>query len=184
MMPTNSPSRNVTTEAKRRREDSPVVAVAAAAAPLEENQPKKKPRRPRRSWDEYFDVLVKYKEQHDDCKVPDRYKEDRALGKWAQNQRSNRYCPKKLTLEQKDRLTQLGFDWETRTEKEEHTWNEFFESLKAYRKKCGDCCVPQGFKENRSLANWVNTQRKRYKRGTLPAHRKEKLESVEFTWSR
>jgi hypothetical protein len=88
-MPTNRSSRNVTRETKRRREDSPVVAVAAAAAPLEENQPKKKPaRRPKRNWNESFQALVDYKKQHGNCNVPNRYKEDRALGQWVTVDRS------------------------------------------------------------------------------------------------
>jgi hypothetical protein len=178
-MPTVRTSRNVARETKRRREDSPVVAVAAAAAPLEENQPKKKDRRGR-SWEESYDALVDYKKQHGNCKVPFLNKEDRALGKWVSNQRSsNRYCPKKLTPEKKDRLTQLEFDWETLEEKQERQWNEFFQRLKVYRMMYLDCCVSQGSK----LGTWVANQRALDKRGALPSHRKEKLESVKFTLS-
>jgi hypothetical protein len=178
-MPTNRSSRNVTREAKRRREDSPVVAVA----PLEENQPKKKPARRRRNWDESFQALVEYKKQNGNCNVPQKYKDDIALGHWVSMQRFNRYCSKKLTPEKKGKLTQLGFNWETLEERDERAWNEFFQRLKAYRREYLDCCVPQGFKEDPALGKWVSTQRALDKRGKLPAHRKEKLESVKFTWS-
>jgi hypothetical protein len=179
-MPANGSSRNLTRETKRRREESPVVA--AAAAPLEENPPRKKPTRPRRSWDESFQALLEYKEQHGDCNVPARYRVDAALGKWVCSQRSSRYS-KKMTPEQKDRLKQLEFDWETLEEKNEHSWNGFFERLKAYRKKYGGCCVPKSFKEDPTLSKWVSNQRTLDKRGKLPSHRKEKLESIRFTWS-
>jgi hypothetical protein len=106
-----------------------------------------------------------------------------ALGQWVKSQRFNRYCSEKMIPEQRHTLTLLGFDWETIEEKNEGQWNDNFESLKLYRKKHLDCCVPRGFKEDPSLGIWVKTQRKLYQRGKLPAHRKEKLESVEFTWS-
>jgi hypothetical protein len=158
---------------------SPVVG-----SPLREegHQPKKKPR-PRRSWIESFQSLVDYKAQHGNCNVPFLYKEDTALGDWVSTQRSNRYCPKKLTPEKKGKLTQLGFNWETKEEKEERVWNEFFQRLKAYRREYLDCCVPRQFKEDPSLGIWVSNQRALYKRGALPSHRKEKLESVKFTLS-
>jgi hypothetical protein len=111
------------------------------------------------------------------------YKKNPALGSWVTIQRCTRYCSKKLTPEKKGKLTQLGFNWETKDEKEERTWNEFFERLKVYRKMYLDCCVPYRFKEDPSLGTWVSWQRKLYKRGTLPAHRKEKLKSIRFTWS-
>jgi hypothetical protein len=99
-----------------------------------------------------------------------------ALGRWFTKQRSNR-SSKKLTPKQRDKLSKLGFDWETKVEKDEHTWNEFFESLNAYRREYLDCCSPW------KLAGWVKTQRELYKRGKLLALRKDKLESVRFTWS-
>jgi hypothetical protein len=149
---------------------------------VEDHQPKKKDRRGR-SWDESYDALVEYKKQHGDCNVPARYKEDTALGKWINIQRGNRYCSKKLTPEKKGKLTQLGFNWETKEERLERTWNEFFERLKVYLKMYLDCCVPYRFEEDPSLGKWVARMRVLYKRGTLPAHRKEKLESIRFTWS-
>jgi hypothetical protein len=173
-MPTRS-SRNVTREVQRRREESPVVA-------LEDDRPKRKCR-PKRSWDEFYQALVEYKKQHGSCNVSQYDKEDPTLGWWVCHQRSNRYCSKKLTLEQRDRLSKLGFDWETKEEREERFWNELFERLKAYRREYLDCCVPKGFKEDPSLALWVATQRKLYKRSKILLHRKEKLESVRFTWS-
>jgi hypothetical protein len=145
--------------------------------------PPKKPRRSPRNWDELYQALVEYKEQHGNCNVPFSYKEDTGLRAWVTIQRSNRYCSKKLTPEQKDKLKRLGFDWETREEREERVWNEFFERLKAYRREYLDCCVPKGFKEDPSLGKWVSNQRQLNKRHKFTPHRKEKLESVKFTWS-
>jgi hypothetical protein len=72
-----------------------------------------------------------------------------------------------MTLEQREKLTQLGFDWETREEKEEHNWNVNFESLKVYKKKHRDCCVPlrwasgcPGRERFINEANYPNIERK------------------------
>jgi hypothetical protein len=170
-MPTRS-SRNVTREAERRDEVSPVLA-------LEDDRPKKKPRRAARTWEEFYQALVDFFFFNGNCNVPQRYK-DSGLSQWVSNQRRFR---SKLTPEQKDRLTKLGFNWETREEKDERVWNEFFEKLKAYRKEYLDCCVPKRLKEDPSLGKWVANQRNLDKRGKLLAHRKEKLELVDFSWS-
>jgi hypothetical protein len=78
-----------------------------------------------------------------------------------QRTRGNLYA-KQLTLEQKHKLTKLGFDWEPFKEKkrkQERSWNESLESLNAYKLKHVDCCVPATFKEDLSLGRWVSKQR-------------------------
>jgi hypothetical protein len=149
----------------------------------EEDLPKNK-KKPRvtRSWEESYAALVDYKQHNGDCSVPRKYKEDAALAKWVSTQR-NRYCSMKMTPEERHKLTQLEFDWETLEEKQVRAWNNNFESLELYRKKNRDCCVPRRFKEDPSLGIWVHRQRQLYKRGKLLLHRQEKLESVKFTWS-
>ena len=40
-----------------------------------------------RAWDIMFKRLAEYKEEHGDCMVPQKYKEDPQLGRWVMNQR-------------------------------------------------------------------------------------------------
>jgi len=61
--------------------------------------------------------------------------------------------------------------------------------LLAYRQQHGNCNVPQSYKENTALGNWVDSQRKdykKYKRGSksyMTEERIAKLEKVGFAWS-
>jgi hypothetical protein len=40
-----------------------------------------------RTWEESFELLKGFKEEHGHCNVPDKYKEDPKLGKWVSKQR-------------------------------------------------------------------------------------------------
>jgi hypothetical protein len=63
--------------------------------------------------------------------------------------------------------------------------------LKAYKRRHGDCSVPQGWAEDPPLGSWVNNQRKRKKkldRGDpgegMTAARAAKLDALGFAWVR
>lgn len=61
-------------------------------------------------WDERFDQLVKYKEDHGDCNVSQKYKANPQLGEWVQNTRKG-YKNGKLPKKQIKRLQGIGFKW-------------------------------------------------------------------------
>ena len=161
-------------------------------------------------WTKYFNQLCKYKEDNNgDTDVPLYYDANPKLGIWVHNQRYNykaymlnkvsyhdEICPKmkkKMLLDEKriKKLKQIGFMFEKSKEK----WNYRYEELKKYKKKYGDCMIPENYKKNPSLATWVTNQRKQYKyleseeeiirqKCTLTPERISKLNDIGFCWSK
>jgi Helicase associated domain len=84
---------------------------------------------------------------------------------------------KQLTLQQGNIVTMMK-----KKKNEDTVWNDMFERLKQYKRKHGDCLVPQRFPEDPSLGCWVNFQRTRFKRGTIREDRKLRLEKLGFAW--
>ena len=63
------------------------------------------------------------------------------------------------------------------------SWDERFEQLKGYKKDHGDCNVPRNYMANPQLANWVNTNRTKYKNRKLSKERIERLQGIGFNWN-
>lgn len=69
------------------------------------------------------------------------------------------------------------------------SWQERFSELSSYREKHGNCLVPNAFKQNTRLAEWVKRQRYQYKLKSLGQHnsmtdeRIRQLESLGFVWN-
>jgi hypothetical protein len=68
-------------------------------------------------WMEKYNVLVKYRKNHGDCKVPNRFKDDPPLGNWVFNQRKRYHevtADGLPNLEESriKRLERIGFVWE------------------------------------------------------------------------
>jgi superfamily II DNA or RNA helicase len=61
-------------------------------------------------WDEMFSSLLEFKKEKGNCRVPNRYKNDKALGGWVSTQRK-KYKLKKITSEHIAKLESIGFDW-------------------------------------------------------------------------
>jgi hypothetical protein len=57
-----------------------------------------------------------------------------------------------------------------------------FQALLQYKQAHGDCLVPQRWKESRSLAEWVSSQRSAYHREQLAPDRVRRLEEIGFEW--
>ena len=57
-----------------------------------------------------------------------------------------------------------------------------FLALQEYKKAHGNCLVPQRWKENRTLAEWVSKQRMAYHRAKLDINRIRRLEALGFNW--
>jgi hypothetical protein len=57
-----------------------------------------------------------------------------------------------------NRLSQTVLD--ERAAKAATHWENCFEDLKAFKEKYGHCLVPKSFKENQSLAYWVQRNRR------------------------
>jgi len=130
------------------------------------------------SWDERFGELLAFKEAQGHCNVPSRYKPNPALGTWVDTVRSNRKSSK-LAADRAERLNRVGLVWNI----DEHYWEQKFEELLAFKEAHGHFNVPEGYKPNPALANWVSNTRQNSKTGKLAADREERLNCVGFVWN-
>jgi hypothetical protein len=149
-------------------------------------------RYPPRSWDESFQALVEYEQQHGDCNVPARYKKDPALTHWIYRQKRNTM----LTLEQRNKLNQLEFasnpspkssSGETLDNRSSNLndvkWEQSFDCLLEFKRKSGHCNTPSTGPSTTKLGRWANRQRVSYRIGVLKTERAKKLNAVGFSWS-
>jgi hypothetical protein len=141
------------------------------------------------AWEDYLSELAAYRKIHGHCKVPKSYRDNLKLGKWVAHQRCNYRLhlegkPSAMTTFRIKELDSLGFEWDSYGA----AWEDRLSELADYRKIHGHCNVPQNYNENSKLAQWVKTQRKRYRlhlqgkisQMTLP--RIQALESLGFEW--
>ena len=84
-------------------------------------------------------------------------------------------------------LEELDITWGVR--RKVIPWEDQFQELMDYKRRFGNVNVPWQWKENNVLAQWVNTQRKKYKdliggkKSSLTEEQLNKLNSVGFKWS-
>ena len=137
----------------------------------------------RHTWEQGFQKLLAYKDEHGDMLVPKNYKtsDEFGLGRWVGNQRRAEKLGK-LSQDKKHRLEQVGFVWGHAR----HTWEQGFQKLLAYKDEHGDMLVPKNYKtsDEFGLGRWVGNQRRAEKLGKLSQDKKHRLEQVGFVWSR
>jgi hypothetical protein len=137
-------------------------------------------------WYTRYQELVQYKGAHGNCEVPYHSGEpNKELGHWVVKQR---YLEGKHLL-RKDRIAKLdsvGFRFGQA--KESDDWDGFFEELRDYLRNHGDCNVPEEYRVNPSLGDWVKTQRYDYAmkfgryQSAMTAEREAKLNVLGFSW--
>ena len=146
--------------------------------------------RERPEWDERYDELAMYKEQHGNTLVPrvargDSDNKYRQLATWVDTQRRQYRLLQKgkhsyLTDERIDKLNQIGFVWDA----QEAAWEEMFAELVSYREMHGDLLVSK--EVNKELYMWAQRQRAQYQRlqkgkhSRLTDERIRKLNSISF----
>ena len=128
------------------------------------------------SWEFWFGLLEKYKEEFGDCAAPVNFKYNNFhLGNWTSNQR---HLNRQLSPDRLDRLNRLGFVWNLL----DAAWETGFSHLVAYKEEFGNCLVPGLFKvPNYNLGRWVAILR-RNKEGVSPI-RLKLLNELGFAWS-
>jgi len=128
-------------------------------------------------WFERYGQLVAYKQKHGNCDMPARWDENQKLATWVVNQRVLQRDGV-LESEKVELLNRLAFKWNPHAS----NWRESYLALLEYRKRFGDCRVPQDWKENQKLAKWVSTQRVQYARSKISRERIALLEKIGFDW--
>jgi len=143
------------------------------------------------TWDIRFNELKAYKEEHGNCRVPQRYKKNSKLGYWVGHQRleyqkiENGEGSSQLTIERKLQLKTLDFEWRHRWEE---LWDTRYEELKEYKRIHGDTRVATTNKDYPSLGTWVSSQRVNYEKrvngepSPMTSKRVKLLEELDFVW--
>mmetsp|Transcript_51883 Transcript_51883/g.76896 ORF Transcript_51883/g.76896 Transcript_51883/m.76896 type:complete len:524 (+) Transcript_51883:115-1686(+) len=145
-----------------------------------------------RGWKMRFQQLHRYKLEHGDCLVSSRHSKNPQLGHWVMTQRRQGALRKKgkastLTEERIKLLDSIGFVWVIR-EEFSVLWKKRYKELAEYKKKYGDCLVPQRYPDNPQLGTWVSTQRIHYKllqegkQSSMTKKRIIALEKLCFSW--
>jgi hypothetical protein len=141
------------------------------------------------AWEDRLSELADYRRIHGHCNVPYNYSKNTKLAHWVTTQRRNY----RLHLERKtshmatfriQELENLGFEWGYCIT----AWEDRLSELADYRKIHGHCNVPHNHCKNAKLAQWVATQRKKYKlqvegkTSPMTTFRIQGLESLGFEW--
>lgn len=126
-------------------------------------------------WDEMYEQLKAFKEEHHHVMVPSSY-ENTALAGWVIRQRKNR---DQLSEEQEKRLKALGFVFDMQQQRSLE-WEYMYNQLLLFRQKQGHCNVPPKY-HNLRLANWVRAQR--MMKAKLSVKRLQKLQDIGFEFS-
>ncbi|KAL7447117.1 hypothetical protein ACHAXM_010554 [Skeletonema potamos] len=159
----------------------------------------------RRSWEESYELLLSYKEEHGHTNVP---QSERPLGTWVNSQRIEhakylRWIEKEdnedntelsktsMNSRRKKLLDDVDFVWDAVG----HTWITRYEELCEFRRKHGHCVVPRSCR----LGAWVEKMRIEYKKYNtllskensknskiktiLTQDRVQKLSDIDFVWN-
>ncbi len=140
-------------------------------------------------WQRRFEELAAFKTRFGHTLVPADWAENKPLGAWVYIQRDYRRknC---LTSARIARLDSIGFSWTvpgrmavTQQEENQLRWDRKFEQLRQFKEEHGYCGPSKLVPEYRSLADWVQGQRQRFREGGLEAARKERLDAIGFEWN-
>jgi len=131
-------------------------------------------------WKNNYRLLVKFQQREGHCNVPHRHKEDEMnLGRWLGAQRQGKRKGK-LDFGLEKQLEDIGVVWDVFSEQ----WEDNYRLLVRFQQQEGHCDVPQRHKEDEmNLGIWLDTQRKRRKKGTLDGSLQRRLEDIGVVWS-
>jgi superfamily II DNA or RNA helicase len=137
------------------------------------------------TWEDQFEKLVAFKNQHGHCNLPTVYHGDPKLGRFVNNMRSKRNNGT-LPSDRLAKLEAIGFVWasDQRAGKDglSGVWQVRFDQLRQYKEEHGSCSVPIQWKENPALGRWISQQRQLRKNGKLHTERERMLNEIGFDW--
>jgi hypothetical protein len=96
-------------------------------------------------WDQRYEELMDFKQEHGHCNVPRTWLRNPQLGTWLNTQRKQYRLSiqgesSQMNPDRRAKLEQLGFKWSLC---EKQDWDVRFQELSEYKVKHGDCLVPQ-----------------------------------------
>jgi hypothetical protein len=134
-----------------------------------------------KSWDFWFGLTLRYKEQFADPNAPALYKtpEGYRLGQWQDTQRQF-YKNQKLLAEKIKQLEDAGFTWSVLDE----IFEKGFRETLRYKEQFGDPNAPALYKtpEGYKLGIWQHVRRRTYRLGKITSDKIKRLEEIGFKW--
>ena len=131
------------------------------------------------SFDEVYQLLVRYVEEHGNSNVPNNYitPEGVGLGTIVKNIRSGK---RKISKNERTKLDSIGFVWRARNRG--LPFKEVYQLLVKYVEEHGNCNVPQKYvtPEGVCLGQIVASMRSGNRK--VSDNEREKLDSIDFVW--
>ncbi len=129
-------------------------------------------------WERLFIRLKRFRQKNGHCRVPENWPKDKELAIWVGMLRQNE---KQLSFDWRFRLKEVGFAWQIDLKEErEEIWEQMFQQLLVFQQEHGHNRITINH-PNQKLFRWVAKQRRIQHK--LPAHRLEKLNSIQFSWT-
>merc|ERR1740139_1144236 len=147
------------------------------------------------NWNEMFVELKKYKDENNDCNVPQSYNLNPNLFNWTVRQKrqymlKQRGKPSILSDGRIFKLKELDFDFERQLSNvNKSNWNCMLEMLKKFKEDHGNCNVPLSGHHQPRLSNWVRKQRRQYalqqkgEQSNLTEEKIAALDELGFIWT-
>ncbi|KAG7340307.1 helicase domain protein [Nitzschia inconspicua] len=140
-------------------------------------------------WDDRFQELLLFQQEHGHLLVPHSYPPSQKLAQWVKRQRHQYKRKQKghhstLTQEREELLLEAGFIFDSHRA----VWQTRFETLRAFCMANGHCGIPAKF-EDGSLNVWIKHQRRQYLlfvtgvKSTMTEERIAALNSIDFDWN-
>lgn len=143
-------------------------------------------KRPRRDWEEWYYLALRYRDEYGDLLVPRDYvcPGGEKLGRWIERQRAkyNRVRTIKGYLEpwQIEMLNRVGMVWKLEYRRD---WEEWLEQLDRYIAAHGNADVPHEYEQaGYGLGDWLAKQRLYYAAGQLTEQEIGDLEARGVRW--
>lgn len=129
-------------------------------------------------WECKYNELLAFKEKFGHCNVSNGISGYKALAEWVIKQRKDfKNKEKRLDAGKIKKLNDIAFNWGTI---QRVSWEYRYKELKEFKSEHGHCRVPQRWKENSALANWVAIQRRDRKK--LSPKKTALLDELGFEW--
>ena len=128
-------------------------------------------------WSKMYGRLLKHKKTYKSTSIPKTNGKNARLSKWVCTQRF-KYNRNALSSDRIDRLESIGFVWNLRNT----YWVEMYKRLLAYKNQFESTHVPESYKADTQLVNWVYNQRSLYNSNKLSQDRINQLNSISFAW--
>lgn len=132
----------------------------------------------KRSFDEIYELILKYKSIHGDCLIPATYvtEDGEKIGLAVMNLRARK---SKLSLEEIKALDNIGFVWRIR---ERRKIDEVYKLLLEYKQEFGDCKVPHSYVTKEGIRLGIIVANLRGRQMKLSEEEMKILDSIGFFW--